>query len=47
MNGTGIASHPRSVLYAAPSLPGGDGIVPGYARHPMRGEAILVAGPQP
>jgi small subunit ribosomal protein S6 len=25
------------MLYAAASLPGGDGIVPGYARHPMVG----------
>jgi small subunit ribosomal protein S6 len=33
----GGCAHPRSVLYAPPSLPGGDGIVPGYARRPMVG----------
>jgi small subunit ribosomal protein S6 len=30
----GGCAHPRSVLYAPPSLPGGDGIAPGYARNP-------------
>ena len=35
------------MLYGPPSLPGGDGIVPGYARPPDGGEAIPAEGHQP
>jgi small subunit ribosomal protein S6 len=34
---TPVASHPDPCFTPASSLPGGDGIAPGYARHPRNG----------